>query len=257
MADLGELVHRRPVADRISDVVGAKATRCQAGRSHRVARAVREEDRALDRAGDLLVVHVFHRETGPTNRVRRVEANDVANKIERARVVGEELVANGLDRDEVAEVVKRHCLCHLAPRTEVDLAVEVATRHATVGAGSNRALGVLADEGDRDHAAHRRAVHKDAVEAKRVEEECALIGPLLDGVLLVRTIRPAVARRVEREQTKAALAEAVVDETEVVAAKQRATKLHHDRTVLWSSQFVIDPIFVRQRDEWHRSYSPW
>ena len=201
----------------------------------------------------MLVIHVLHGEARPADRVGRVEPDDVADQIEGAGVVGEELVADGLDRDEVAEVVQRHCLRHLAPRAEVDLAVEVAARHAAVGAGRDRPLRVLADEGDRDHAAHRGAVDEHAVEAEGVEQQRALIGPVLDGVLRVGAVGAAVARGVEREQLEAALAEAVVDEAEVVAAEQRAAELHHDRTVLGAGQLVVDAVVIRQRDEGHWS----
>src|SRR3989442_15701518 len=53
-------------------------------------------------------------------------------------------------------------------------------------------------------------------------------------------VRGAVAAGVEREQAEA-LAEAVVDEPEVVASEEPAAELEDDRSILGPRQLVVDP----------------
>src|SRR6185437_14086781 len=64
--------------------------------------------------------------------------------------------------------------------------------------------------------------------------------PALDRVALARRSRGPVAARVEREEPEA-LAEAVVDETEVVSAEQPAAELEDGRRVLGPGQLVVQP----------------
>ena len=81
---------------------------------------------------------------------------------------------------------------------------------------------------------------EDALELQRVEQLRAVGGPALDRVPLARARRGAVAARVEGEQPEAGVAEAVVDEAEVVAAEESAAELDHDWPVVGPGQLVVE-----------------
>ena len=80
-------------------------------------------------------------------------------------------------------------------------------------------LRVLRGEGDRDHPTHRRSVGEDAVDPELVEQPGGLVRPALDRVGLERLVGAPVSARVVGEESEA-LAEAVVDRVEVLAAEE-------------------------------------
>ena len=83
-------------------------------------------------------------------------------------------------------------------------------------------------------------MHQHAVEADRLEQPHAVLGPSLDGVALARVGGRAVAPRVERQQAEAP-AEAVVDEPEVVPSEEPTAELQDDGRVLGARQLVVEP----------------
>ena len=215
---------------------------CEVGRAEDVVRPVRHQERPRDLRHERREIHLLHREARLPDGVRIVEADDVADELEDVLPLGalHEPRADRLRRHVVGELVPRHRLGHAAPDAEERAPVEVGLRKGDVGAGRDRLLGVLRDEGDRDHAAHRGAVHEDGVEADCGEQRSAVLGPPFDRVPLAWLGRGAVAARVEREQPER-LAEAVVDETEVVPAEEPAAELEDDRRVLRAGQLVVEP----------------
>src|SRR5205809_5197905 len=68
----------------------------------------------------------------------------------------------------------------------------------------------------------------------------SVAGPAFDRVRLTRMGRGSVAAGVEREQAEA-LAEAVVDEAEVVAPEQPAPELEDHGCVVGPRQLVVEP----------------
>ena len=138
-----------------------------------------------------------------------------------------------------AEVVERQRFALLAPVAEHRPPVDVAARQRTVGAAGDRPLRVLGGEGERDHAAHRGPVVQRAIDAERVEQAGALIGPVLDRVAGQRLSRAPVAARVEAQQAEV-LAEAVVDRIEVLAAEERSAELQDQGRVLRSGELVVE-----------------
>ena len=130
--------------------------------------------------------------------------------------------------DVVGELVPRHRLGHAPPDAEERAPVDVRLRERDVGAGGDRLLRIRGSEGDRDHPAHRRAVDERALEPDCVEQRRRVARPALDRVRLARVVGGAVSARVEGEQPEA-LAEAVVDEAEVVAAEEPTAELQDRR----------------------------
>ena len=246
MADLRELVEPRPLGDGVGDLGDAEPGGSEARRRHDVARPVREQDRSANRARERLEVHLLHREACMPHGVRRVLADDRADHLEDARVVLDEVGADRLDRDQIGELVEREPLGQHAPVPEHRSPVDVAAGHPAVGARGNGLLGVLGGERDPDHAAHGGAVDERLLDAERVEEAGALVGPALDRVVLDRAVGATVAGRVVREQTEV-LAKAVVHHREVVAAEQRATELEDQRLVLGPGELVVDAVVVHGR----------
>jgi predicted ABC-type transport system involved in lysophospholipase L1 biosynthesis ATPase subunit len=80
---------------------------------------------------------------------------------------------------------------------------------------------------------------ENSVEADRVEQTGRVGRPALDRVRLARVVRGPVAARGEREQPEV-LAEAVVDEPEVVAAEEPAAELEDDRCVVGAGELVVE-----------------
>ena len=161
----------------------------------------------------------------------------------------DEVGADRLDRQQVAEVVERHRLGHLPPGPEHRPPVDVAAREGAVGAGRDRPLRILGGERDRDHPAHRGAVAERPLDPELVEQPDRLVGPALDRVGLDRLVGSPVAARVVAQQAEP-LAEAVVDGCEVLAAEQRAAELEDERPVLGARELVVDPRVV-DGDEGH------
>ncbi len=86
VADVGELVEPRPLRHRVDDVARREAGRRQVGRGHDVPRPVGEEDRAADRARQVLDVHALHRQAGLPDGVARVDRHDRVDALEDAGV---------------------------------------------------------------------------------------------------------------------------------------------------------------------------
>ena len=141
--------------------------------------------------------------------------------------------------EQVAEVVDRQRLALLAPVAEHRAPV----RRRSAPSRSRRrrrssCSGYLAVNAMRDHAAHRRAVGEHPVDAERVEQPGALVGPALDRVAGQRLGRAAVAGGVEAQQAEV-LAHAVVDRVEVRAPEQRPAELQDQRCVLGARELVV------------------
>ena len=85
----------------------------------------------------------------------------------------DELRADRLRRDVIGELVPGHRFGHPPPDAEERATVDVRLGERDVGARRDRPLSVRRDEGDRDHAAHRRAVDEDACRGSRASSSRA------------------------------------------------------------------------------------
>ena len=178
---------------------------------------------------------------------------DLAHHLEGALALGllEVVAAHGLRGDVIGEIVPAHRLGAAPPEAEDRLAVDIGPCECHIGAGGDAARRVLAGERERDHAAHRGAVHEHAVEPDGVEQRGAVVGPALDRVALARHVRSPVSTGVEREQAEV-LAKAVVDEPEVLTPEQRTAELQDDGLVLGAGELVVEADPVGERGVGHR-----
>jgi hypothetical protein len=167
--DVRELDESSPLGYGFDDLRGAEAGRSEAGRSHDVVRAVREQDRAADVFHQRLEIHRLHCQAGLPHRVRGVLRNHVAHVLEDVRMGVDEVCADGLDRERLAEVVDRAGLGHLSPRAEEGPSVGVAPREGAIRTASDDLVRVLRGKREAHHAPHRRSMGEHPLDAESVE----------------------------------------------------------------------------------------